>query len=255
MTGTLWHSWAHEALVRTGMPFMQEVKLGRWMPEGWEGTADWIFWSDEYQAFVLGDMKTIKGDGITWIERDGAKTEHIWQLSCYWHALFDMGLPLAKGFGVLYWPKDRGSRPDAHVTATVQECEPLDRATVYGAMESRWTATRRYLEQVHWDNNGDPPVFGGSPQDWLNEHLADETERVQKVAWNPATKKFDLKLVPHWSTAYCPFEPPLCECSLQGITKIGHYHLDGSYQARKGFDHHVPTTAPTARDLYKRKEG
>ena len=59
MTGTLWHGWAHEALVRTGMPFMQEVKLDRWLPEGWSGTADWVFWNADLGGFVLGDMKTM----------------------------------------------------------------------------------------------------------------------------------------------------------------------------------------------------
>lgn len=56
MTGTLWHSWAHDALVSTGLPFMQEVKLDRWLPEGWSGTADWIFWHPEHEAFVLGNV-------------------------------------------------------------------------------------------------------------------------------------------------------------------------------------------------------
>jgi hypothetical protein len=37
MTGTLWHDWAHTALVATGLPFMQEVKLTPWLPEGWAG--------------------------------------------------------------------------------------------------------------------------------------------------------------------------------------------------------------------------
>jgi hypothetical protein len=67
-----------------------------------------VFWNADLRGFVLGDMKTIKGDGVAWIEKDGAKKEHIAQLSRYWHALVAMGLPMVKGFGVLYWPKDRG---------------------------------------------------------------------------------------------------------------------------------------------------
>jgi hypothetical protein len=51
------------------------VKLDRWMPEGWSGTADWVFWNADLGGFVLGDLETIKGDGITWIEKDGAKSE------------------------------------------------------------------------------------------------------------------------------------------------------------------------------------
>jgi len=52
---------------------MEEVNLTAWMPEGWSGTADYVFYNAEARGFVLGDLKTIKGDGITWIERDGAR--------------------------------------------------------------------------------------------------------------------------------------------------------------------------------------
>jgi hypothetical protein len=79
MTGTLWHGWAHEALVRTGMPFMQEVKLDRWLPEGWSGTADWVFWNADLGGFVLGDMKTIKGDGVSGSRMTAPRTS-TWQL-------------------------------------------------------------------------------------------------------------------------------------------------------------------------------
>jgi hypothetical protein len=87
MTGTLWHSWANEALMGAGLPVMQEVKLTQWMPDGWSGTADWVFYNADLRGFVLGDLKTIKGDGIPWIERDGAKLEHRWQWFAYWCAL------------------------------------------------------------------------------------------------------------------------------------------------------------------------
>ena len=69
------------------------------------GTADWIFWNPDLGGFVLGDLKTIKGDGITWIEKDGAKPEHLWQFSAYWWALYDAGLPMVKAFAILYWPR------------------------------------------------------------------------------------------------------------------------------------------------------
>ena len=66
---------------------MAEVNLTPWMPTGWSGTADWLFWHPEYEGFVLGDLKTSKGEAIKWKERDGMSEEHLWQLSAYWHAL------------------------------------------------------------------------------------------------------------------------------------------------------------------------
>lgn len=247
MTGTLWHSWANEALLASRLLVMQEVKLDPWMPEGWSGTADWVFWSAEHGGFVLGDLKTIRGDGIPWIEKDGAKREHLWQLSSYWWALYDAGLPMVEAFAVLYWPKDRGTRSDTPVKPVVMECKPLPRAEIYRVMEERWTATKAYLDGIaQWST----PILD---EVYLNEHLAPEQDRVQKLAWNTTTKVFDLKLVPHWSAAYCPFEAPFCSCSEQGVTKIGQFDTAGNYKARKGYEHVSPTEAPTVRELNKRR--
>jgi hypothetical protein len=95
---------------------MQEVKLDRrWLPDGWSGTADWIFWNADLGGFVLGDLKTIKGDGITWIEKDGAKREHLWQLSAYWHACttpayrWSRGSPSCTGRRIEAPPGDQGA--------------------------------------------------------------------------------------------------------------------------------------------------
>lgn len=248
MTGTMWHEFAHAALVDAGHPVMIEVKLTPWLPEGWAGTADWVFFDPDRGAFVLGDKKTIKGDGLQWVERDGVKAEHLWQLSAYWHALYDMGLPLVKGFGVLYWPKDRGTRLDTLPRPLVQDCEPLPRETVFGEMESRWAATKTYLDAVY------PSVrIGHESPDYLNEFLAPEQERVQKVSWSKPTSTFDLKLVPHWTARYCPFPPELCGCGEQGVTKIGAFDLDGDYRPRKGYESIEPTTRPDAKDLNRRR--
>jgi hypothetical protein len=46
------------------------------LPDGWAGTADWLFWDESPpRAFVLGDMKTITGDGIPGSRRTGPSTE------------------------------------------------------------------------------------------------------------------------------------------------------------------------------------
>src|SRR4051794_9910170 len=116
MTGTLWHELAHAALVRAGLPFMQEVKLTRW-PERWAGTADWVFFQPKHRAIKLKDFKTIKGDGLAWVERYGAKTEHLWLMPSYWHALYDMRLPLVEEFDVIYWPR-------IAAPATTRRCPP-----------------------------------------------------------------------------------------------------------------------------------
>src|SRR6266705_1570842 len=90
-TGTMWHKRMHDAIVATGTPFMQEVTLNQWLPEGWGGTADWLLWDDDYPGYRLRDLKTIKPEGLRWV-LNGAKEEHIWQASAYWHALDAAGI-------------------------------------------------------------------------------------------------------------------------------------------------------------------
>lgn len=254
MTGTMWHRWVGEQLVNRGVPVMQEVRVTPWMPEGWSGTADWIFWDADRRGFVLGDLKTIKGEGIKWVNRDGVKVEHLWQLSAYWHALLEAGLPLVEGFAVLYWPMNAVPSEGEIIEPTVQECDPLPRDLVYGVMEDRWTATTAYLDSLPASPadlayNGVFDVV----ETFVTDALAPGTPREQKVFWAAKQGVFDVKFVPHWSTAYCPYSSELCDCREQGVTKIGHYTLDGEYVARKDYEAYEPAVAPSAKDLSKRK--
>lgn len=245
MHGTLWHEWFHGTLIKHGVPFFHELNLTPHMPEGWSGTADWVFWHSEYNAFVLGDLKTAKGESIYWINRDGAKSSHIWQLSAYWHALVNMGLPMVKGFAVMYWPMNDTSDSEV-VLPTIQECDPLPADVVLAHMENRWTKTQAYLESLSQVK----PQWS----DWITDHLAPEQDRIQKVVWNRIQKVFDLRLVPHWSAAFCEWEPPLCECSTRGVTKIGHYTLDGEFIPRRGYEDVHPTVRPSLADYNKRNK-
>jgi hypothetical protein len=253
MTGTMWHAWIAEALVKAGVPFMQEVRLAPWMPEGWSGTADAVFYDAERRAFVLGDYKTTKGEAIRWITKGGAKDEHLWQLSSYWHALYDMGLPLVKGFGVLYLPMNDTADRDERIEPVVVECEPIDRDTIYGLMRTKWELCQEYLA------SRDGAVRAGmrlaDTEDYLTDKLAPEMARVQKIVWDGKKSVFEVKLVPHWSTQFCPYPEELCSCSTQGTTKIGHYTLDGAYEPRSGYEHELPMVEPSEKDYrYKRAD-
>lgn len=213
------------------------------MPEGWSGTADWVFWHPEYEAFILGDLKTAKGESIYWINQRGAKEEHIWQLSAYYYALLNMGLPMVKGFGVMYWPMNdvEGETP----VPTLEECEPLADDIVLGRMVDRWRQSKGFIG-INWND--------AQSVDWaFEEGLAPEQEREQKLVWDKKRGIWNVNLVPHWSTRFCDWEPPYCNCSGQGNTKVGHYALDGSYIPRKGYEDCTPMVNPSARDLAYRK--
>lgn len=250
-TGTMWHNRMHSAIERTGIPFMQEVKLDRWLPEGWSGTADWLFYDDQAGGWVLGDMKTAKGEGMKWVEKDGAKTEHLWQLSAYWHALVEAGLPMVRGFAILYVPMN-DTFDEEVIEPIVADCSPLSKDAVEGEMARRWHMCEVYLDSVeeHREYPMAPVLQRG---DFLTDKLAAPMAREQKVVWNGKQGVFDVKLVPHWSTDFCPFETDLCDCSEQGVTKFGHYTLEGDYVPRKDYESIEPLVAPSASDYRKKR--
>jgi hypothetical protein len=248
-TGDMWHEWLTSQLGATGWPFMSEVRLSDYMPEGWGGRADWLLYNPARKGWVLGDIKTVTGDGVYWVNRDGAKENHLWQLSAYWHACLNMGLPMIRGFFVLYWPKGPASNKDTVVEASIQECDPYPEEKVIPRMEERWAATAVYLDSLK------PSLGPGGflTGDYVTDDLAAPIEREQKVQWDYQAKNFAVRLIPHWSTKYCPYELELCDCSTQGTTKIGHYELSGEYVSRKGYEGETPSVKPSEHDLNKRR--
>lgn len=191
---------------------MLEVKLDEWLPEGWSGTADWIPWSSKHKAFVLGDLKTLKGAGLPWLLRDGAKDSHIWQISAYWYALRDMGIPLVEGFAITYMPKD------GNLSLEVMDCKMVDEALLKAVMNQRKADVDAYL--------------AGEVE------LAPIPPREQKRQWNKAAGVLDLVLKPHFSSLYCRFED--CGCKDLGQEKQGHWIRDEFgkklYEPRKDYE-------------------
>lgn len=252
LIGTRIHEWLGAALESEGIPVMREVKLAQWLPEGWSGTADFLFYDPSKEAWVLADLKTSKGESYKFIRDGGAKDEHLWQVSAYWHALVEMGLPMVNGFGVIYLPKNDTTDKNERVTVIVAECKPLPREVVWEQMEARWAATKVFLDSLEVDQFDDLDT-------WLEnadlDLLAPVQDRIQKMWWSAKTATWDVKLVPHWSADYCPFPNELCDCSEQGTTKVGHWHLvDGElvYQPRKGYEEYEPTEKPTEKEVKKR---
>jgi hypothetical protein len=261
LIGTRIHEWLGAALEAEGIPVMREVKLAQWLPEGWSGTADFLFYDPSKEAWVLADLKTSKGESYKFIRDGGAKDEHLWQVSAYWHALVEMGLPMVNGFGVVYLPKNDTTDKNEQVTVVVAECTPLPREQVWEQMEARWAATKAYLESLL-----DPEEIDAAEEDYdgmvyVTSKLAPVQERVQKMWWQAKTETWDVKLVPHWSADYCPFPNELCDCSEQGTTKIGHFRpffdeeweqWGFKYEPRKGYEEYVPEVSPTPKEVKKR---
>ncbi len=237
-TGTLWHEWIHNTLRGLGVPYMAEVNLTPWLPKGWGGTADALVWHPELKAFTLLDFKTIKGEGMKFIRNDGAKSEHIAQASAYWYAARKMGLPMVKRIGVLYLPKNATRDKDELIEALLVDFVPLAAKPLDMEMKRRAGRVSEYITSLGF-NVADQVVR--PLRDYLTDALEPVQERVQKKYLDRATGTWDVKLIPHWSAAYCPFSEELCGCGTQGSTKIGFFDTDGEYIPRKGFED-VPVT-------------
>lgn len=238
--GTLWHEWFHKILAASGIEFRYEIDLREYLPEGWGGTADWLFWHPDYEAWALSDLKTIRGEGLFWIGKDGAKKDHIWQLSAYWHALAKAGIPLVKGFGIMYWPMNDTS-DSVDIVPRVEECQPIPQDILHAHMAAVSQSVNDYRT-----------VYAETGE-FLNPALAPMPEREQKYYWNKPQGVFDLKLVPVWYEQYCDFDNVLCPRS--GSTKIGHYTLDEEYVPRGGYEEIQPEVKPTNGDYNKRRQG
>jgi hypothetical protein len=218
MHGTLWHEWFHAALEKAHVNFQYEVDVTPWLPEGWSGTADWLFWVPEYQAWVLADLKTTKGESIFYLKKDGAKDEHIWQISAYYWALVHSGRPMLNTVAIMYWPMN-DTNDSVDVEPVLNEIAPINEDVILPVMQSRWDLTQEYLSRVAETGN------------YVNDLLAPEQDREQKISWNAKQKVFDVKLVPHWSARFCDY-PDYCDCSQQGTNKIGHWTLDKQWDQR-----------------------
>lgn len=240
--GTYMHELIHRA--KRGRPYMAEVDLTPWMPDGWGGTADSVEFDPDTEEFQLDDYKTTKGESLRYIEQDGAKDDHIAQGSLYWHALADMGLPMARNVAVWYLPKnDVGTKGLEPVRV---EFAPLPKRALHAEAAFRKRRVDEYIESL--GREAAYLRFGTSPDplDILVTSALDPVqERHQKLFYDKATETWDVKLVPHWSAAYCPFPDELCDCSAHGIEKIGMFDVDGTtYHARKGYTDVEPEVFP-----------
>jgi hypothetical protein len=240
-TGTLWHRQLGEWLVKNGVPVMVEVSVTPWLPKGWAGTADQIYWHPEYKAFFLTDVKTTKGESLRYRIRSGASEEHILQTSVYWHALKKMGLPLIKQIGVYYLPKN-GVRGAEIIEPIMIEFDPLPVRALNKMMAERKGRVDEYLDSLKFERTH-PNLHHG---EWLTDELEPVQPMIQRIYRDKASGDNVLKLTPHWTSQFCPFSAELCGCGEQRSYTVGRFDESGDYTPRKGFENVVPEITPDA---------
>ncbi len=242
-TGTMWHDWIGEILEKKGIPVMREISATAGLPDGWAGTADFLFWSEEDRGFILCDLKTTKGEGIAYIERDGIKTEHYHQLSAYWNAFVEMGYPMVNRAQVWYVPMNEDYKVKDGVQPLLCEVIPMERADLWDAMVGRRYLVDEYLNglQIPWDER--------TMDEYLTPDLAPPMPREQKLFKDK--DKWNLTLMPHWTAMFCPYDDSLCDCGgKEGedkSTKIGHFEAQAGmwvYVPRDGYERMEPNLMP-----------
>jgi len=229
-TGTLWHEFLHEGLKRQGVPILTEINVDEGLPDGWSGTADWLIWNKGKRRFDLTDLKTTKGEGMSFLGTE-PKEEHHAQASAYYYALVNMGYPMSDDIHVLYLPMNQPTwKNSAQVGPVVLSARPLE----YNALNIKMRNRARKMEQFlyEFDHTGN----------LLNPYLAEPMERVQKM-----NSRFEVSLNPHWLTKYCPYPDNLCNCNTQKTTKIGEWRNGDAgwqYLPRRGYESIKPNLRP-----------
>lgn len=240
-TGTMWHKWLQDKLVGLGIPFMQEVNLTPWMPKGWGGTADFLFWVPDAKGFKLEDLKTTKGEGMRFLESGGAKIEHKWQTSIYWHAARRMGLPMIKEIGVLYLPMNDTRDMNETIMPLEVNFEPIPWDEIQPVAKDRAEAVKAYIDALPFKT--ERQVAQADLSDWVIPELAPVQDRDLKPYFNRRDDKWELKLIPHWSAQFCPYPTELCDCREAGTTKVGEW-AGGIYVPRSGYESYPAPAYP-----------
>lgn len=246
------HDWFEEALRLSRKPVMTEVSITDGLPQGWTGTADILLWSAKYRGFILYDLKTQKGESLQYIERDGAKTEHIWQASAYWHALVQMGLPMVDRAGIIYLPKNEDYSAEEPIEPKLAIVKPIKRETLWQEMYRRQDMVDTYLRSLPAGEGLISYQRDPSNMFFLNDMLAPPEARVQRMFKNKDI--WEIKLVPHWTAQFCRYDDELCDCghNLSGnkTTKIGQFVKTPAgwvYEARKGYELVEPEVKPAGK--------
>lgn len=250
-TGTMWHTQLDEWFKRERAWVMPNVDMTPFLPRGWGGTLDYLVYNPELASFGVVDLKTIKGDALRWIHKDGPKEEHVYQTSMYWWGVKAAGLPLIKQIGVYYLPMSESRTED--VEPVLCTFDPLPREQFDQLVAGRTEAVSAYVASLPFGPNQLPfdpdrtPLGLSEPRPeemtaWITPELAPVQDRALKWIHFKRDKKWELKLVPHWSTKYCDYPDGLCDCRRQGETKVGEM-VGSHYVPRDGYES-VPPLEP-----------
>lgn len=229
VTGTLWHVALSDALARSDFVVLLDTKVDEGLPKGWSGKLDCAVLNNG--LWEIMDFKTARGEKIKFLLDDegGVQEEHLYQVSAYRHALANMLGNVSEIVHVCYIPLNR--IPDKALGTYVYSGKALPKSHIWSLMSKKADGLHEYLAQ--------------------KASLASIPERSQKLFRNKLGG-YDLKLVPHWTSKYCPFTDKDCGCRNQSTNKIGEFRRKQikdlamwAYYPRKEYAHIEPEVFPS----------
>lgn len=232
LTGTLHHKFIEEFLKKQKNVWYElvasEVDLTPYLPNGWTGTADWVFYDKEADHCILGDLKTIKPEAVQHLT--GIKDDHLAQLSCYNYGLTKAGYTMAPELFVFYLPKNKVWTHDVKP----QQLSSVPIQNIHLIMESIKDKVDYYVAK---------------PEPMFLENMPDP---VYKYSYNKLMNVFDVKQYPDWREAYtCPFDEKLCPRT--SIRKVGHWNSSRKWVTK--YAEHRNRKYPIPTDAEFRKRG
>ena len=205
ITGTAIHEYMHDMFTEESknrtLFYSPEIPIEPVDINGvlWTGTADAVIIDDTGQKWLI-DYKTTSSNTFEYL--DGKpKTDHIIQVSAYYHFMREHNLDDAK-CAIMYIPTSPTySRKWAE--PTLMEFEPVGKEHIIDIM--KYVTKGIYTYQ----DSGFRPAIPDGEWGWKFDKRA---------------KKWKLSHKPHWSTRFCPWEHDLndpCTCSTETIKDGG----------------------------------
>lgn len=200
--GTAIHEQLHKIMADKYLEYKPEVPVwgNKDFQYVWTGTAD-AYIHDHDDKHWLIDYKTISGTSFEYL--DGAKPEHVLQISAYYHFNVD---EKPDKCAILYLP----TTPDYRrrwPEPTLIEVVPMSKTDLYHRMHTVEHAIEKYAK------------LGELPQPPKGEY---------KWKKNAKEKRWDLWWWPHYTSMFCPWkgqkEDP-CGCSKFNRVFIGSWSL------------------------------
>lgn len=211
LQGTAIHDYIHNIMKDKYTVYDAEVPISGSDKLGyaWTGTAD-AYVVDDDGVFWLLDYKTISGTSFEYL--DGAKPEHILQISAYYHFHYHPKHGYPKKCAIVYLP----TTPDYRrrwPEPVIIEVDPIPWMDLYHRMNTVEFHIKRYA------------TTGELPQPPKGEY---------KWKQNKKENHWELWWYPHYSSLFCPWkgqEEDPCGCS-----KFTRYVV-GTWSVRDGVDY------------------